>query len=125
MARFVPGAIVGVAVEVAVGVTRVVAVGVAVAVAVARVVAVAVAVERVVAVAVGVEPPPVTTRLSTLGPLGSSVARMRTLPAGRLTLWFRTVQFVHVLVDGKDRLETTVVPFTWIDIGRSVVPPFP
>src|SRR5687767_10959995 len=96
-----------------------VAVGRVVAVAVGR--AVEVAVGRVVGV--GVDPVLVTTRLSTLGPLGSSVARMRTLPAGRLTAWVRTVQLVQP-VTGNDTLETTVVPFTWIDMGRSAVPPF-
>src|SRR5687768_4508234 len=113
-AQVVPPPEVGVAVAVAGGVVAV-ARGREVAVAVARARAVA------VAVALGVAPP-VTTRLSTLGPLGVSLARMRTDPAGRLTLCVRTVQLVQP-VTGKDRLETTVVPFTWIDIGRSPVPP--
>src|SRR5262245_21145864 len=55
---------------------------------------VAVGVTRARGEAVGVAAA-VTVRLSTLGPLGSSVARMRTAPAGRLTLCVRTVQLVH------------------------------
>src|SRR5262245_54503956 len=77
----------------------------------------------VAAVGVGVAPP-VTPSVSTFGPLGSSGARIRTEPAGRLTLCVRTVQVVQP-VTGNDRLDTTVVPFTWIDIGRSPVPPLP
>jgi hypothetical protein len=98
-------------------------VGVVPVVAVARGRTVDVAVARGGLVGVAVALPPVTVRLSTLGPFGSSVARMRTEPAGRLTLCERTVQVVQP-VTGKDKLETTVAPFTWTDIGRSPVPPF-
>jgi len=35
------------------------------------------------------------------------------------------IRLVQLVVDGKDMLDTTVVPLTWIDIGRSVVPPLP
>src|SRR5688572_16395225 len=101
---------------------------VAVAVAGGRGVFVGVGVERGVDVAVGVAVKVgcgvvalETTRLSTFGPFGLSVARIFTEPAGRLAFCDLTVHVVQP-VTGND-VVPMAAPFTLIDMGRSAVPP--